>query len=266
MDNTGNNLANEAVAALGDRDRARARTAIDQLMRVEPLHPRIDPLLSLIEFTPEVCLDASALQRLDREIAPLAHELLGRSAADYLSPLWRYAADSLAQAPFDPANPDLHASRFWILFGDPAAALAAVGRELTWRSHPELLIRHAVASAKLQRHHDALLDLFQLCWTCPTRAAEAIDRLEGLYQHPWRRFLDDDLGLENRDFPAWLLIHYPQHAPQLKEERLCSLDPAPGFLTLLLLVRAELHQLSPPYRAILKAEHPELLACYLKRR
>ncbi|MBU0499117.1 MAG: hypothetical protein KJ558_06115 [Gammaproteobacteria bacterium] len=266
LDNTGNNLANEAVAALGDRDPAKARAAIDQLIRVEPLHPRIDPLLGLIELSPETGFDEAALRRLDREIAPLAHELLGQAATNYLIPLWRRAAEALDQEPFVPDNPDRHASRLWESAGDPANALAAVEREPRWRDQPELLISHAAACARLQRHQEALLDLFRLCWAFPGQIANAIERLEGLYQHPWRRFLDDDHDLGDSDFPAWLLIQHPLHVEQLNEKQLAGLDPAPGFLSLLRLVCAERQRLSPEYRAALKGEHPALLACYLKRR
>lgn len=267
MDNIGNNLANDVLNALSNRDPAQARADIEQLMRNDPLHPKIEPLLLLIEAAESnPPLHKGELERLDREIAPLARDLLGRSANDYLIPLWRRIAESLEQNPIGTDDPQHHASNYWALAGNADMALDAVETLPDWRNRPELLIRHAAAQAKLRQQTEALLDLFRLCWAFPDHIDAAIRQMDGLYQHPWSRFRDDDCDLDARDFPAWLLIHYPRQAEPLSPEALIPLDPAPGFLTLLQLVRTERQHLCPPCRSKLKAEHPALLNCYIQRR
>ncbi len=78
MDNTGNNLANEVITALGDRNYAQAQALSEQLINADPLHTKIDPLLTLIEaaMDQEYTADSSFPQQLHDKIAPLAHEHL----------------------------------------------------------------------------------------------------------------------------------------------------------------------------------------------
>lgn len=268
LDNVGNNLANDAIAALVERDYPRARQAVEQLMQSDPLHSRIDPLLSLIDSAqqPMTEADDQALRQLDEHIVPLAQELLCARADNLLIPLWRGAAQVLEGRPFEAQQPLRHASRYWQLAGDWLRTLESIEAEPDWRGQPELLLRHASANATLKRQQAALLDLCQVGWVFPARIAECIERMDGLFLHPWNQFLDQEDDLEPTDFPAWLLILLPAQGTRPSEEQLAGLSPAPGFLSLLRLVHAERQALAPTLRAQLKAERPELLRCYLTRK
>ena len=50
-------------------------------------------------------------ERMEREWVPAASALLGARRRDFLAPLWRDIGRALEPAPFDPGNPERHASR-----------------------------------------------------------------------------------------------------------------------------------------------------------
>ncbi|MBF0255120.1 MAG: hypothetical protein HQL47_01385 [Gammaproteobacteria bacterium] len=265
MDNIGNNLVNEAIAALAERNSPKARRAVDQLLKSDPLHRQLDPLLSLLEAADQLGeqLSPAQIDLLQQQIAPLARDLLKGRADDYLNPLWRRAAQSQQGQAYDPAQPQRHSSWFWEQARDWPAAKQAVEQIDAWQNWAELLIRHARASAKLRLNPEVLLDLCQLSWCFPEQIRQCLDQLDGLFLHSWHRFDDSDCNLEHSDFPAWLVLSLPGQANLLEPGQLQALQPAKGFACLVRLVQQEKHKLAADLRAELKAEHPELLRCYL---
>ncbi|MES9882434.1 MAG: hypothetical protein ABW185_16310, partial [Sedimenticola sp.] len=233
-----------------------------------PLHTKIDPLLTLIEaaMDQEYTADSAFPQQLHDKIAPLAHEHLGRSADNYLAPLWHRGAETLAQTPFDPRTPDSHKSLFYGKCGEWEAVIQAVEETDEWRNQPPLLRRHAIATSKRHQANDTLLDLLRICWAFSDQIDASVNEIGGTLRQWWRQFLDLDSDLEDQDFPAWLMIERPAQIIGISKKQLIQLNPPSGFLTLYHLIHSEQEQLCPEYRAALKAEHPVLFAYYLHSR
>lgn len=213
MDATGTTLVNGIVQALVERNPAEARRLLDRLFDADPGQAQLGRLERLVEGaealdTPVEACDAT-LHDLRYERVPMAEELLGAGSRHYLAPQWRRLTQALQGAAFDPLQPERHASftalqaEDWVIVRDSVEAVSG------WRHQAVLLCRHARACGRLHQPAESLCGWFQLCWQFPEQAACIGTQAEPEWQRHWRRFLDLDTELPNRDFPAWLLLDQP---------------------------------------------------------
>ena len=107
---------NALVDALTTRNANEARRALERLGRINRDHGQrfhAAKLISALEVPapegPERGVER--LERMEREWVPAASALLGARLRDFLAPLWRDIGRALEPAPFDPGNPERHASR-----------------------------------------------------------------------------------------------------------------------------------------------------------
>ena len=107
---------NALVDALTARNVGEARGALDRLERINRDHGQrfhAVKLISALETRapegPDRGIDQ--LERMERDWVPAASTLLGARRRDFLAPLWRDIGRALDPAPFDPGNPERHASR-----------------------------------------------------------------------------------------------------------------------------------------------------------
>jgi len=234
MDATGTSLVNGILAALGGRDYVEAERLLQGLFDSDPGNRQLGALEQLVTASGRLQgpLEDSAaeLAWLRRELAPLAVDLLGVAARDYLAPFWRRLEQALEGQPFDPRRPDLHASYLALRRENWTRVLILVEAEVEWRAQPPLLHRHARACSRLQRPEQALADWCLLCWRFPDQA-EAIGReAEPLWRACWDEFCGLEPELAEPAFPAWLLLRHPGlHARLERTGALAGLDPPEAF-------------------------------------
>jgi hypothetical protein len=213
MDATGASLVNGIVTALIGRDGAEANRLLSQLFDSDPGNGRLGGLERLVVAQGELVepvRDAMAeMEVLEREITPLAEELLGRGSRDYLMPHWQRLGQALDGHPFDPGSPRLHAS-YPALRGEAWGRLKAlVEAESGWREQPLLLCRHAQACGRLRLEVEEGCDWFRICCCFPDQA-DAIGReASRIWRARWLDFLELEPELPEGDFPAWSLLHEP---------------------------------------------------------
>jgi hypothetical protein len=217
QDSTAMLLEEEIRRALAERRTDRAREQAVRLMQQEPTHPRLRGFLRLIQTIDDMGSPDRRQSTEDRlseldSIEPLALQLLGHRARDFMSALWAGLAESLTGVRFDPGSPRLHASLAWARAGRWEAARLAVEGESDWRERPELVLTHAEACWHRRDPVAARRDWMWLCWEYPLDAERAIRsgtfpdlRLADL----WNTFGDLDEALETEDFPSWLLLRDP---------------------------------------------------------
>ncbi len=264
-------LLEEAIRqALAERRDDQAREQLARLMREQPRHPHLRGFLQLIQAidAPDPSVSPprreSRLEELER-IEPLAHQLLGRRARDFLAPLWTALAQALSGRSFDCRSPGLHASHAWARAGRWEAAREAVEAEPNWRETPALVLTHARACWHRHDPSAARLDWIQLCWDHPLEAERALGakgfpdrRLADL----WQVFGDLDPALETEDFPAWLLLS-DAGAPPVPAELVPADDRGTAYRLLRHLVD---HVEDIASRRALDEAHPALLRLFLSSR
>jgi len=203
-------LEEEIRRSLADRRIDRARDQLARLMRQDPHHTRVRGFLRLIQSVDETG-SGSAKERLGEldGLEPLARQLLGHRARDFLAPLWTDLAERLSGQPFDQAAPRLHASHAWARAGRWDAVRESIESEPDWLAEPALVLAHAEGAWRLGLVAAAHRDWVGLCWDHPDAAERAIGSATFPDQHlagHWKRFLDLDDELETEDFPAWFLL------------------------------------------------------------
>jgi hypothetical protein len=210
LDNAEVVLVEGIVRALRAGDLPEARRQWEQLLRQDPSHPELGGLERLIAHLAERARPLAdiplELQRLDQEIEPLARRHLGAGARDFLVPAWGRLAAALRGQPFDPAQPQRHASHAALRAEDWPGVLAAVQGE-----PPALpLLRCALrAQARLRREVEHLGSWFAICWRHPQAAEGSAGELLREWRPFWQEFLALDPELAVEDFPAWLLTRQP---------------------------------------------------------
>lgn len=236
-------------------------------MAQDPRHRHLRGFLRLIQIVDDAGSGTpkSRLRELET-VDPLARDLLGYRARDFLAPLWSDLAESLAGHAFNPGSPRLHAGFAWARAGRWEAVREAVEQEPDWRTHPLLLLAHAEACWHRRDAAAAWRDWLWLCWEFPPEAERALisptfpdQRLANL----WKGFGDADLELETEDFPAWLLLADPVTAVAVPAESAPKDDRGDAYGLLHRLVRGD-DAIS--VRRELAETHPGLLQLFLSRR
>ncbi|EGV16112.1 hypothetical protein [Thiocapsa marina] len=227
QDSTALLLEEEVRTALVEHRMDRARDRVARLMHHEPGHPRLGGFLRLIQTLDDV--DAvgrdGRVEERWRElegIGPLAGELLGHRARDFLGTLWAGLAECLTGRAFGPGSGDFHAAIAWTRAGRWERAREAIESEPDWLDQPVLVLVHAEACWRVRDPFGARRDWLWLCREYPS-AAERAFRAPAF---PDRRLADlwaafGDLGLEDElateDFPAWLLLEDPKAFAVIRE-------------------------------------------------
>ncbi|HSO82471.1 hypothetical protein [Thiocapsa sp.] len=227
QDSTALLLEEEVRTALVEHRTGRARDQVARLMHSEPRHPRLGGFLRLIQTLD----DADANGRDGRveerwreleEIGPLAGQLLGHGARDFLGTLWAALAERLAGRPLGPGSGDFHAAIAWTRAGRWERAREAIESEPEWLDRPVLVLVHAEACWHGRDPVGARRDWLWLCREYPSAAERALRdpafpdrRLADLWEAFGDLGLEDELATE--DFPAWLLLEDPKAFAMIRE-------------------------------------------------
>ena len=267
---------NALVDALTARNVSEARGALERLVRINRDHGQrfhAEKLISALEAPapdgPEQGVDR--LERMEREWVPAASALLGARRRDLLAPLWRDIARALDPAPFDPDNPECHASRAYREGLDWERMRRSVLATPGYENEPVLLARLAEAHWRLRERVRAIETWFALCRLAPEVFEEMIessDFPDWSLQHAWRAAQEQTLEHEVTPtwFPAWMLLQEPGLAG-VYASRHADDEPSRAFdLVLALLSRPNVDERGIELRRSLKDIHPDLLERYLAKR
>jgi hypothetical protein len=203
-------------------------------------------------------------QALRGEVEPLARELLGGRARDYLALAWQRLATALEERGFAPEAAERHYSFALARIPDWQTLRARLlADDETWQ-HPVLMERLLRACDALGERERWLLLWCLFLERAPDAAARALQReRDGPLRALWERCQDLAVPSPANDFPALLLASYPgliHHLaliPPLRgEASLAMLD----LLQCRLAGRDEIAA-----RSRLQAASPALLAHYLDR-
>jgi hypothetical protein len=217
-------LTNGIARSLSARNAVESQRQLDRLYVQAPNHPDLaafDQLVRGLDDLGRPVDDPAGRLEFLNAIGPTARHLLGSGSRDYLAPLWRHLADSLAGRAYSPDEPNLHRSFALSQAQDWAGVSDSIVGEAQWWLHAPLCLRFADSAFRRRRRVEALTAWCHLCWLAPDEAAEGVARLRqpdltGL----WQLFLDCEDAesgamLSAGDFPAWLLLHEPGLARQL---------------------------------------------------
>ena len=275
IDAAANRLVNGIVGSLIDRSYGEAQRLLERLFEADPGHPRLGALEAMVDaghrLAEPVHDTEQELQYLLQRLQPMADQELGRDASSLLVPHWRRLTAALQGRPFNPAQPQWHASFSAMRAFAWEDMLAAIENEPAWRHHPVLIIRHAYVNGRLHREVAALQSWFHLCWAFPDHAEAIAHEAEPSVRQAWRDFIALEPELAPADFPAWLLLLRPRLARQLADPgRRSACPPTFTLIYHLQLENAEPAQV-PDKKAIerrrqLQALDPDLFTHYMKAR
>ncbi|MBR9912280.1 MAG: hypothetical protein GYB33_18210 [Gammaproteobacteria bacterium] len=281
MDNAAVIAENLLCDALAGRQFDRAAEQLLELTRLNSEHARLGSYQDLVNYGQHLLANPhidpahlnAELAGLQQEVAPLARDVLGSAARDYLAFAWRRLADNLLPQVFDPQQPELHASFALAQIPDWQAVREQLQTEPALYRQPLLLERMAEACAALQEDEQALLHWCLLFERQPDYAEKAIRAHSGSTAiNLWQDFgeLEDKLDqeLSNTWFGAFVLAKRPGLIHHLDGHHLDPSHPdsrltEPANQAMLALLRARHDGADEvPARQQLKSLHPLLLAMY----
>lgn len=194
----------------------------------DPLLPPLQQLLDALNSPPQSGWDAPHLEawiaQLQQDWPAAAAQLLpAHRARQWLQLRWEELAATLAQQPWLPAQPHLHAAPCWLQAGQWAAAIAAVHSIPNWRRQSLPLSWMAEAEWQLQGPPQAWPALAELAWRAPEALPPLVERLHDPELARLLQRFQRDFTLENREnadqpgenplvwFPAWCLALDADH-------------------------------------------------------
>ena len=267
---------NALVDALTTRNANEARRALERLGRINRDHGQrfhAAKLISALEVQapegPERGVER--LERMEREWVAAASALLGARRRDFLAPLWRDIGRALDPAPFDPGNPERHASRAYREGFDWERMRRSVVAVPGYESEPVLLVRLAEAHWRLRDRANAIESWFALCRLAPEEFEQLIDASDfpdWSLQNAWRIAQEQALEHEMTPawFPVWMLLEEPGLAGVLAPRHTDD-EPSRAFdLVIGLLIHPDLDERGIELRRSLQNIHPGLLERFLATR
>ena len=275
LDSAQTAAVNALLDALAARDAGNARRALERLVRIDRDHGQRFHAARLISALQAPAPEGpqrgvEQLERMEREWVPAASALLGARRRDFLAPLWRDIARALDPVPFDPGNPERHASRAYREGLDWERARRSVLAVPGHEEAPVLLARLAEAHWRMRDRAKAIETWFALCRFAPEEFAslvEAPDFPDWALRSAWRVALESDSAPKMTPawFPAWMLLEEPGLAGVLAP-RDTGDDPSRAFdAVMALLAHPDPDGRGIELRRALQAIHPGLLERFLAK-
>lgn len=221
LDNSDVGTENDLRNALENRLFQRAKEKLRELGRINNSHPRLGVYQDLVNYgchmeeNPLVPKNGAEflaqlseeINGLEKEVEPLAREVLGSQARDYLAFAWRRLSDGLRNIPFDSEQPRVHQSHALEKIPDWAALKETLVDEPALFQQPVLLQRLANAHRQLG---EKSLYLLLWCYLFEHHLVWASDIVEAreepeLYDL-WEQFHDSDEEMDPVWFAGFILI------------------------------------------------------------
>ncbi len=174
-------------------------------------YQKFDRLLALQN---ELTLSSKSSDRkiklLLQTVTPLAFDVLGQFANDFLTPLWHMLSVEVADRNFDAEAPDDHLSFTAFKGFQWQQVLSSVIREADWIRQPVLIFRYGEACFRLNKELAGLESWFTLFTTFPAAAETLVgSTCNRLLLQDWQQFNELDPELEASFFPAWIVLKKP---------------------------------------------------------
>ena len=203
---------NDLIRAIIDKRGDDVLRLMSQLKSLAPEnHQKFDRLLAFQnELTVSRKSSARKINLLLQTVTPLAFNVLGQFAHDFLTPLWHMLSVGVAERYFDAESPEDHLSFTAFKGFQWQQVLSSITREADWINQPVLLFRYGEACFKLNKELEGLESWFRLFLTFPV-VAEAVvgSTCNRLLLSDWRHFNELDPDLESSVFPAWIILKKP---------------------------------------------------------
>jgi hypothetical protein len=273
MDNSTVIAENTLLRALGGRQWQEANKQLQLLTQLHPAHQRLGSYQDLLNYgshmqsaeqidSPAI---AAELQALQEEVLPLAKEVLGDHARDYLAFAWRRLADNLQSAAFDPAQPALHRSYALRQIPDWTALEHTLNNDPQRYQYPQLIEHLATSAAMLKQPAKALLLWCMLVEKFSTYADTALEENKDQTIYPlWQQFWDLNDGWPVSFFPAFVFLKQPGLIHHL--ETLPAFENRATLAMIVLLKCRQKRQDEISARETLQNISPALLRLYLQLR
>lgn len=204
--------ANDLIRAIIDKREDDVFRLMSQLKSLAPEnHHKFDRLLALQN---ELILSRKTsdkkIKLLLKKLTPLAFDVLGQFAHDFLTPLWHMLSVEVADRCFDAESPEVHLSFTAFKGFQWQQALSSVTRETDWIKQPVLIFRYGEACFKLNKELEGLESWFRLFMTFPKVAETVVESTcNRLLLSDWQQFNELDPELESTLFPAWVVLKKP---------------------------------------------------------
>ncbi len=247
FDNQGVQLANDLIQALGDRDSKCSEEKLNQLEQVDPNHPLCgqgaELLLAIQKLAIQKLQQKNSLsdtkQELDylqKQLAPLAKDVLKGQARDFMAPFWRRLASNLDAGFFDEQCPDLNAAYCYAQILLWPEVINSVHNIPQWQQYAGLFAQLAHAYYQDNQRIESIQVLCDCCWSRPEADVFLPDDDNSV--QAWNKFIDleRDVKWGWQHFPAWLLFNEPGLAKHIHAN---SSNTASAFKALQKLLQAE---------------------------
>ena len=204
--------ANDLIRAIIDKRENDVSHLMSQLKSLAPEnHQKFDRLLALQnELTVSRKSSDRKIKLLQQTVTPLAFDVLGQFAHDFLTPLWHMLSAEVADRYFDAELPENHLSFTAFKGFQWQQVLSSITREAGWIKQPVLIFRYGEACFKLNKELEGLESWFRLFIAFPVVAETLVgNTCYRLLLSDWRLFNELDPELEPSFFPAWIVLKKP---------------------------------------------------------
>jgi len=203
---------NDLIRAIIDKRGEDILRLMSQLKSLAPEnHQKFDHLLALQnELTLTRKTTGRKIDLLLQTVTPLAFDVLGQFAHDFLTPLWHQLSAEVTDRHFEAESPEDHLSFTAFKGFQWQQVLSSVTREADWIKQPVLLFRYGEACFKLNKELEGLEGWFRLFMTFPEAAKTRVgNTCNRLLLEDWRQFNELEPELEPPFFPAWIVLKKP---------------------------------------------------------
>lgn len=277
MDNTAAIAEKDVQLCLAGRQFGAAQEALEQLIQYNPGHSRLGVYQDLINYgrhasTPgPIANDAlgAELAGLQREVEPLAREVLGLNARDFLAFAWRRLAEAMREEVFDSQKPEHHRSFALLQIPDWQALQTCLEADASLYQHPRLMAHLALSYLHNQDVGRSLLMWGLLFERFAEEGELLIGEQGGALVQYWDDFLAFDDQWPSHCFLGYLLIQQPglvHLLDKLPQQPLSGMASKVSEAVAQLVSVRLAEQDEREARALLKEVCPEMLRCYMNKR
>ena len=273
MDNSAVIAENMLCDALGGRQWTQAKQQLAQLSGINPNHQRLGRYQDILNYGEHMhAMDtiaatdiAGEFYGLQQEVCPLAKEILGNCARDYLGFAWRRIADNLSDSDFDPAQPKIHRSYALAQIPDWRAVEESLCHDPQCYLHPQLLTTLTISYSMQNQAAQALL---LGCLLAENHVDYFEENITTFRDQPifvlWESFWELNDGWPSTFFSAFVLLKQPGLIHHQQECEQLTNRASQAMINLLHSRLSKENEI--PAREQLQAVSPALLRLYLELR
>jgi hypothetical protein len=260
--------ANDLIRAIIDK---RGDDVLRLMSQLKPLAPEKHQkfaylLVYLEELESSSKSSGGKINLLLQTVTPLAFDVLGPFAHDFLTPLWNMISVEIADRYFNAESPEDHLSFTAFKGFQWQQVLSSIVREADWIKQPVLLFRYGEACFKLNKELEGLESWIRLFLTFPEVAESLVESsCNRLLLADWRHFNELEPELEPVFFPAWVVLKKPALAKNAFTINCAGVDN--GSLQLICRLAGSkyngLNENIIKLRARLQQENPKLFVHYM---